>query len=61
MRELLGRMILGSADCQPAVVGGLLTTKMMAAEYYVNDIAFGRLPKAAGKLPALPAIERMSI
>lgn len=56
MREFLGRvwLILGSAGCQPAVVGSLPTTKMMAAKYYVNEIVSGRLP-------ALPAVERMSI
>jgi hypothetical protein len=34
---------LGSAGCQPAVVGSLPTT-----------IVFGKLPNTAGKLPALP-------
>jgi hypothetical protein len=50
--------LLGSAGCQPAVVGSLPTTLQRckkALEMNVQEL-FGRLPKTTGWQPVLPRV-----
>jgi hypothetical protein len=48
------RGCLGSAGCQPAVVGSLPTTQDFALWFRVKKSVSGRLPDTAGWQPALP-------
>ena len=47
---------LGSAGCQPAIVGSLPTilTVTRTCELWPNDIVLGRLPSTTGWEPVLP-------
>ena len=48
------RGCLGSAGCQPAVVGSLPTTRDSIFGFRVKKSVSGRLPDTAGGQPALP-------
>ena len=54
--EERGVKTLGSAGCQPAIVGSLPTTlrPTRLRELWPNDIVLGKLPSTTGWQPVLP-------